>query len=230
LYDPGLGYTSATQPQLNAVSSASSTTALSLTGTNFTGVSEASGGATNNSPSNIPVVQLQSLVNEEVINVPLDPSQGFSSTSFTSLPPTDLVPGYALLTMFVNGTPSLSQIVLYSLAAQTISNFPASQTLSLSASPITLSATTSAGLTITYTVVSGPASVSGDTLTLTGAGTVVLMATQAGNGTYAPLSATDTITVTSPPIDTPTLPPWALAALALLLFLAAGRTLSARPH
>ena len=115
LFDPGLGYTSATQPQLNAVSSVSSTSALSLTGTNFTGVSEGSGGATNNSASNIPVVQLQSLVNEQVINVPLDPTHGFTSTAFTSLPPTGLVPGYALLTMFVNGTPSLSQIVPYNV-------------------------------------------------------------------------------------------------------------------
>jgi len=114
LYTPGLGYTSATQPQLNTVSAASSVAALSLAGTNFTGVSEASGGDTNNCASNVPVVQLESLANEQVINVPLDPSHGFSATSFTSLPPTGLIPGYALLTMFVNGTPSLSQIVSYS--------------------------------------------------------------------------------------------------------------------
>jgi hypothetical protein len=164
------------------------------------------------------VVQLQSLVNEQVINVPLDPSQGFSATSFTSLPPTGLVPGFALLTMFVNGTPSLSQIVSYSLASQTISNFPTMQTLSQSSSPITLTGTTSGGLTITYTVVSGPATVSGDTLTLTGTGTVVLLATQAGSGTYAPLSQTETITVNAPAsTDTPTMPPWMIVMLGILL-------------
>jgi len=171
---------------------------------------------------------LQSLVNEQVINVPLDPSHGFSSSSFTSLPPTGLVPGYAMLTMFVNGTPSVSQIVSYSMATQTISNFPATLSLNLSASPVTLTATTSDGMTITYTVVSGPATVSGDTLTLTGAGTVVLMATAAGDSTYAPISVTETITVSNPipATDTPVMSPWALAALGLLLLLITGRTLT----
>ena len=128
LFNPGLGYTSTTQPQLSTVSSVNSGSALSLTGTNFTGISEASGGASNNSATNIPVVQLESLANEQVINVPLDPSQGFSSTSYVSLPPTGLVPGYALLTMFVNGTPSLSQIVSYSsgVAPVITSNAPPS--------------------------------------------------------------------------------------------------------
>jgi N-acetylneuraminic acid mutarotase len=201
LYNIGLGYTPATQPQLNTVSSFSSSSALSLTGTNFTGVSEASNGASNNSASNIPVVQLESLTNEQVINVPLDPSQGFSSTSFPSLPPSGLISGYALLTMFVNGTPSISQVVSYSnLLSQTIANFPTTQTLLTTASPVLLTATTSAGMPITYSIVSGPGTINGDTLTLTGTGTIVVLATAAGNSTYAPLSATETITVTAPPI------------------------------
>ena len=124
--------------------------------------------------------------------------------------------------MFVNGTPSLSQIVAYSLTAQSISNFPATQTLSLSASPYTLPANTAAGLTLTYAIVSGPATVSGNTLTLTGTGTVVVMATQAGNGTYAPLSQNETITVSAQSLlgatDTPTLPLWGIILLAVLLF------------
>jgi N-acetylneuraminic acid mutarotase len=51
--------------------------------------------------------------------------------------------------------------------------------------PITLSAAASSGLALTFSVVSGPAKVSGDTLTITGAGTVVVAANQAGNANYA---------------------------------------------
>jgi hypothetical protein len=79
---------------------------------------------------------------------------------------------------------------------QSIDNFPATQTLPETTGLDILPPTTTAGLTITYAVVSGPAAVSGNTLTLTGAGTVVLQASQAGNGAYAPISATQTLTVT----------------------------------
>jgi hypothetical protein len=225
LFNPGLGYFSATQPQLNAVSSANSTSALALSGSNFTGDSEGSGGTTSTSASNIPVVQLEFLGNEQVINVPLDPSHGFTSSAFTSLNVTGGVPGYALLTMFVNGTPGTSQIVSYSLVPQTIANFPSSQTFSQGAAPYTYPSQTSDGMTITYTVQSGPATISGDTLTFTGSGTVVVVATAAGNGTYAPFYATDTITVTPTPTDTPTMPEWGVALLTLLLLLAAGAAL-----
>jgi hypothetical protein len=49
-----------------------------------------------------------------------------------------------------------------------------------------LTATASSGLTVTFIVASGPATIDGSTLTITGAGTVVVEAQQAGNGTYAP--------------------------------------------
>jgi len=50
--------------------------------------------------------------------------------------------------------------------------------------PITLSAKSSSGLAITFVVVSGPAKVKGDTLTITGAGSVVVAATQPGNADW----------------------------------------------
>lgn len=49
----------------------------------------------------------------------------------------------------------------------------------------TLSATASSGLPVSFRVVSGPATVSGNTLTLTGAGTITVEASQAGNGIYS---------------------------------------------
>jgi sugar lactone lactonase YvrE len=51
--------------------------------------------------------------------------------------------------------------------------------------PITLAATSTSGLSITYTV-TGPATVSGSTLTITGAGQVAVTAAQAGNATTVP--------------------------------------------
>lgn len=51
--------------------------------------------------------------------------------------------------------------------------------------PFVLSAATSSGLPVSFTVVSGPAKLSGNTLTITGAGAVTIKASQAGNATYA---------------------------------------------
>ncbi len=45
-------------------------------------------------------------------------------------------------------------------------------------------ATTSAGLTVSFSVITGPASVNGNTVSLTGAGTVEIAADQAGNDKY----------------------------------------------
>jgi hypothetical protein len=52
--------------------------------------------------------------------------------------------------------------------------------------PATLTASASSGLAVTISVISGPATLSGSTLTFTGAGVVRLKAVQAGNSTYLP--------------------------------------------
>jgi len=52
-------------------------------------------------------------------------------------------------------------------------------------SPITLSATANSGLPVTFSVLSGPGTILGNTLTITGVGTVVVAANQAGNTNYA---------------------------------------------
>ena len=79
--------------------------------------------------------------------------------------------------------------------AQTIT-FPAlSSPVIYGAAPITLTATASSGLSVSYTV-TGPATVSGNTLTITGVGTVVVTASQAGDATYKPaVSVSQTIIV-----------------------------------
>jgi hypothetical protein len=52
--------------------------------------------------------------------------------------------------------------------------------------PFTLSGSSSAYLAVSFAVISGPATISGNTVTLTGPGTVVLEATQAGNADFLP--------------------------------------------
>jgi autotransporter-associated beta strand protein len=71
--------------------------------------------------------------------------------------------------------------------ANTISAFPTvpAQTFAVGAKVTITSPTASSGLPVVVSVKSGPATIVGNTVTLTGAGTVVLAANQLGNLTYA---------------------------------------------
>ncbi|MEM8892983.1 MAG: MBG domain-containing protein, partial [Bacteroidota bacterium] len=68
----------------------------------------------------------------------------------------------------------------------------ANQTISFNAIPdkvfgdedFDITATTSAGLSVSFSVITGPASVNGNTVELTGAGTVTIAANQPGNANY----------------------------------------------
>jgi hypothetical protein len=112
------------------------------------------------------------------------------------------------------------------LTAQTIT-FPAISNHPDTDAPFALAATASSGLAVSYSVVSGPATVAGNTVTLTGGdGVVTIQATQAGNGTYSaatPVNQTFTVTssltaqtITFPAVSThhPADAPFALAATA----------------
>ncbi len=61
--------------------------------------------------------------------------------------------------------------------------------------PFTASATSNSTGAFTYSVVSGPATISGATVTLNGAGTVVLQASEAASGNYAAAEVNATFTV-----------------------------------
>jgi len=61
----------------------------------------------------------------------------------------------------------------------------------LSAGTVTLAATSSSGLPVTYSIVSGPATVSGNTVTLTGVGTITVRASQTGDTNYLPATVVD---------------------------------------
>lgn len=58
-----------------------------------------------------------------------------------------------------------------------------------------LQATASSGLPVSFTVQGGPATVSGDLLTVTGLGTVTVVASQAGSSSFLPASATQSFNI-----------------------------------
>jgi hypothetical protein len=78
-----------------------------------------------------------------------------------------------------DAAPDVAQAFTVAKASQTISFGPLADVLE-SHAPITLSATASSGLGVTYTV-TGPCSVVGNVLTVTGVGTCAVTAHQAGN-------------------------------------------------
>ena len=82
------------------------------------------------------------------------------------------------------------------LSSRVLSPSPNPGPVTYGVSPITLTATDSAcNLPITYTVNSGPGTVNSNVLTVTGAGTILITAAQAGNSNYLPSSQQISITV-----------------------------------
>jgi hypothetical protein len=80
-----------------------------------------------------------------------------------------------------------------SKATQTIGSFASIGNMSSGdASFVVTAPTASSGLDVTLSVKSGPATISGNTVTLTGVGTVTLAANQAGNDNYNPASEVTT--------------------------------------
>jgi len=75
--------------------------------------------------------------------------------------------------------------------------FAAIPTHTFGDAPFTVSATSASSGAVTYSVTSGPATIAGNTVTLTGGGTVVLGASQAANGNYG--TATGSISFTVSP-------------------------------
>jgi hypothetical protein len=68
--------------------------------------------------------------------------------------------------------------------SQTITFAPASP-VTYGITPITLTASASSGLAVTYSYVSGPGTLNGNVVSVTGVGTIVIAASQAGNSSYA---------------------------------------------
>jgi hypothetical protein len=89
-----------------------------------------------------------------------------------------------------NAAPNVDQTFAVGKGSQTI-NFPGIGNRTYGEAPFGVSAAASSGLTVSFSVVSGPATVSGSTITITGAGSVTLRALQSGNDTYDPAPSAD---------------------------------------
>jgi hypothetical protein len=108
-----------------------------------------------------------------------------------------------------NSPSSAGITVTITQAPQSITFAPPASPVMYGVSPISLSASASSGLGVSFSVLSGPATVSGNILTITGAGTVIVAANQLGNADYlAAPQVTATIVVNK---ATPTLT-WAAPA------------------
>ena len=92
------------------------------------------------------------------------------------------------------------------MATVTINHVLNSQSIAFSSLPgktygnaaFGVSATASSGLPVTFSIVSGPATIAGTNVTITGAGTVTVRASQAGNAAYSPAPTVDQPFVISP--------------------------------
>jgi hypothetical protein len=113
LYDVGLGFRSDWQPEIDrAPRKLLAGSRLILKGSRFQGISQASGGAFQDSSTNYPIVQLRCLDNSQVAFLPVDPVRGWSDTRFRSVPVRDFPLGPALVTVFTNGIPSTAKYLL----------------------------------------------------------------------------------------------------------------------
>jgi len=124
LCDPGLAPDPALQPDLNMASPWLARTSRLVAGslgsayvsgaivaTGFWPALEASGGATNNSASNTPVLQVQRIDNDQTIFVPNDETVALTDTSFTGSPTAfaGFPAGPVRVRAWVNGVPSATQ-------------------------------------------------------------------------------------------------------------------------
>jgi hypothetical protein len=108
LYDPGLGYKSAWRPEITDLR-LTQYKRLRVEGSRFQGRSQASGGTTEDSATNYPILQVRSIDSSRMVFLPVDPDDGWSDTRLGSIPLTDFPQGPALATIFTNGIPSASR-------------------------------------------------------------------------------------------------------------------------
>ncbi|MEQ9378675.1 MAG: Ig-like domain-containing protein [Imperialibacter sp.] len=97
-----------------------------------------------------------------------------------------------------NAATNVPQTLTVDKASQTITVSPIADKL-VSDAPFAVSASTTSGLSLTYAIASGPATISGNTITLTGAsGTVEVAVSQAGNTNYNSASSSASFFVSDP--------------------------------
>ena len=190
LYDPGLGFSPSDQPTITSLpATLPYGSSLSLTGTLFTGRSEASSGGTNSSATNYPLVQIQSAGDEQQRWLTYDPASSYTATTVTTRPVTGLPLGPAWVRVFVNGIPSEARALTVTIGTPTIIwPTPTAITYGTALSATQLNATANVAGAFTYSPLSGTVlSVGSQTLNVT------FTPTDAAN--FAPEAGSVTLTV-----------------------------------
>jgi hypothetical protein len=151
LYDVGLEFNSAWQPQIATFTSPlAANGCLTLTGSRFRGLSEGSAGnGSQDSATDYPVVQLRRLDNEQTVFLL---STNWQTNSFTSAPVSGLPAGWTMATMFVNGIPGQSSLLLMGAAAAAPGPIVLTNTVRLPGGACQFSFTNTAGLGFTVLV------------------------------------------------------------------------------
>lgn len=128
LYDLGLEALTTSAPTLSDTAWQGIGAGLRVTGIRFQGAGEATTGGAVSSPANYPVVQIRRLDNEQTLYLLPEPTQtqtataaGWSNNDFNSRPvltntqagaATGFAAGPALLTLFANGVPNTTSVML----------------------------------------------------------------------------------------------------------------------
>jgi len=127
LYDVGLDALPTVAPAISSFVGNGSGSAACISGIRFQGGGEAASGNANSSNANYPVVQLMRLDNEQTYFLSPDANssqcvfKGWTNNSYASLPipattlpgtNNNLLPGPAMLTVFVNGVPSSRAMIV----------------------------------------------------------------------------------------------------------------------
>jgi sugar lactone lactonase YvrE len=121
--------------------------------------------------------------------------------------PTYTTAGFAFSRSYIGSTGAQAQFSNIQIAftpgitaePQTIA-FPPIADRTITSPALALTATSSSGLPVTYQIVSGPATLAGNTLTPTGLGTITVRASQSGNLNFLPAPDVDqTFTITKAP-------------------------------
>ena len=145
------------------------TAALNLTGTPLVSLSGSSSFTLQVQPSTPLLVG-----GSTTFGVVFDPASTGLHRATVNIANDDLDEGPFSFTLEGTGVPTLTQTI----------TFIPPTTVYLSQSPLTLTAEANSGLPVALRVVLGPASLSGGVLTLSGAGNVIVEATQVGGGSY----------------------------------------------
>ena len=124
------------------------------------------------------------------LNARIPANSGWNLTTAQSINDAGQITGYGV----INGQTHAFLLTPTTKTAQSVTfdSQPSAQVYGNT--PFTVSATASSGLPVTYSL-TGPATINGNTITITGAGTITVTATQAGDDAYSSATATQTINV-----------------------------------